>query len=59
MSEKAFVDAGICTGCGVCVDTCPTQAIAMEDNIAKVDIDKCTGCGICVDSCPVQAISMK
>ncbi|OGC08590.1 ferredoxin [candidate division WOR-1 bacterium RIFOXYA2_FULL_36_21] len=59
MAEKAFVDPNTCTGCGVCIDTCPSQAIAMDDNVAKVDTDKCTSCKDCVDACPLQAISMK
>jgi electron transport complex protein RnfB len=59
MSEKAVVDINTCSGCGVCVDSCPTQAIEMADNVAKVDPAKCTGDKACVDACPVQAISMK
>lgn len=57
--QKAFVDPNICSGCGICVDTCPVQAIEMMDSVAKVDPEKCTGCGICVDACPVQAIALK
>ncbi len=57
--SKAIVDSNICTGCGICVDTCPVQAIEMVDGIAKVNPEVCTGCGICVDACPVQAITLK
>lgn len=55
---KAFVDSDTCISCGVCVDSCPVQAIEMPDK-ALVDQDKCTSCEACVDVCPVQAISMK
>lgn len=58
MSEKAFVDSSVCTGCGVCVDTCPVQAISMDGDVAKVDPAKCNGDGACVDACPVAAIAM-
>lgn len=57
--SKAVVDTGVCTGCGVCVDACPVQAIELEGAVAKVDPEKCTGCTVCVDTCPVQAISMQ
>jgi NAD-dependent dihydropyrimidine dehydrogenase PreA subunit len=33
------------------------DAIAMEDNHAKVDPDTCGDCGACVDACPNEAIS--
>ncbi len=44
-----------CTGCGVCLDSCPYEAIAIEDNLAVID-ERCTLCGACVDSCPYEAI---
>jgi ferredoxin len=56
----AIVDKDLCTGCGQCVDSCPVEAISMNDNdIAVVDPDTCVDCGDCVDICPVDAISMK
>ena len=58
-SQKAVVDAATCTGCGICVDACPTSAIEMVDGLAKVDPAKCDGDKACVDACPVQAIAMK
>ncbi|OGC09565.1 ferredoxin [candidate division WOR-1 bacterium RIFOXYC2_FULL_37_10] len=59
MAEKAVVDPNVCTGCSICIDSCPSEAIKMADNVAKVDPEKCTSCSVCVDACPVQAISMK
>jgi len=58
-NQKAVVDSNICTGCGICVDVCPTQAIELIDGIAKVNPEKCTGDKLCVEACPVQAISMQ
>lgn len=55
----AKVDAETCTGCGACVDSCPSEAIEMQDGKAVVDEDKCVDCGVCVDECPVEAISME
>ena len=54
----AVVDKEKCTGCGVCVDECPVEAIKMEDDKAVIDADTCTECGQCVDACPNEAISM-
>jgi len=54
----AVVDQSICIGCEACVDSCPTEAIVMENGKAKVT-DACVDCGACVDECPVQAISMQ
>ena len=45
-----------CTGCEECVEECPTEAISMVDEIAKIDGDECTECGACVDTCPSEAI---
>ena len=48
-----------CTGCGICVKVCPTGALSMVSNIARLEEDKCTLCGSCVSSCPFGAITME
>ena len=52
------IDSDACTGCGLCVDECPTDAISLNDDVASVDEGLCTDCGICVDVCPTDAISI-
>ncbi len=47
-----------CTGCEVCIDKCPFDALKMENNIAVVDKNSCTMCGICVKSCEFDAIKL-
>ncbi len=54
----AAIDKGTCTGCGACVDACPSEAIEMKGDKAEVN-DNCIDCGVCVDECPVEAISME
>jgi formate hydrogenlyase subunit 6/NADH:ubiquinone oxidoreductase subunit I len=49
-----------CTGCGNCLERCPSGAIEPSADKKKVEIDIafCCFCGRCVDSCPVSALAM-
>ena len=47
-----------CFGCGDCAKVCVSNAIFIEDGIARVDTSKCVGCGLCVKQCPQKIISM-
>ncbi|MDK2825486.1 4Fe-4S dicluster domain-containing protein [Methanolobus vulcani] len=55
----AVVDKNTCTGCEQCVNSCPVEAISMNDDVAVVDPNECVDCGDCVDVCPVEAITLK
>ncbi len=41
-----------CIGCRMCVKVCPTDAISVENNLAKIDTEKCINCGECKNKCP-------
>ncbi|HAR46833.1 MAG TPA: electron transporter RnfB [Nitrospiraceae bacterium] len=45
-----------CIACGICVRICPFEAIALENNFARIDFEKCEVCGLCVRKCPTKAI---
>ncbi|MFC1926349.1 4Fe-4S binding protein [Chloroflexota bacterium] len=46
-----------CDGCGICAESCPFDAIVVEEK-ARVVYEKCMGCGICEPKCPIGAISL-
>ncbi|MCX5677850.1 MAG: electron transfer flavoprotein subunit alpha [Candidatus Omnitrophica bacterium] len=48
-----------CTGCTLCVRTCPFGAISMANKKAVIDMAKCTLCGACVTACKFSAIELK
>jgi electron transfer flavoprotein alpha subunit len=52
------VDEKSCTGCGVCVETCPFGALVLEGDVVRV-LDSCTDCGACVSSCPSEALILE
>lgn len=48
-----------CVGCSMCINVCPHQVFAMEENKATiVDKDGCMECGACAKNCPVGAIGV-
>ncbi|MDP8234181.1 MAG: electron transfer flavoprotein subunit alpha [Candidatus Saelkia tenebricola] len=45
-----------CTGCTLCVKSCPFAAIEIVNKKAVIDLTKCNLCGACVDVCSFEAI---
>lgn len=57
MSIQVIVEK--CTGCTLCVKTCPFDAIRIIDKKAVIDFNKCNLCGACVPSCKFKAILLE
>ena len=61
----ARINADLCTGCGICMKSCPTSCIAIIESelnfngISSIDTKRCTGCNICAIDCPWRAIEMR
>jgi len=47
-----------CGLCGLCVKSCPYNAISIELDKISIDKFKCKGCGTCASICPTNAIEM-
>ena len=47
-----------CGLCGLCIKSCPFNAITLDSEKIKIDRFKCKGCGSCVSSCPTGALDM-
>lgn len=60
MSDLLYIDPTECTGCGVCVDVCPTGAISLDENavVSRIDPILCDDCLVCLDVCQNEAIQL-
>lgn len=56
---RASVIAERCSGCRICNDLCPFNAITFneEEQVTEINAALCQGCGTCVAACPSAAIT--
>ncbi|MBQ7715241.1 MAG: Coenzyme F420 hydrogenase/dehydrogenase, beta subunit C-terminal domain [Clostridia bacterium] len=58
--SKMICDADLCTGCGLCTDACPFDAVSQVSDahgfyVPVTDSEKCTDCGVCREVCPINS----
>ena len=58
---KIVVDEAACTGCGLCVSSCPDVFEIKDDNKAHVKTQECSSCDMnqVAAECPVEAIKVE
>jgi heterodisulfide reductase subunit A len=56
---RATVEEEKCSGCRICNDLCPFNAILFHEDrmVSEINHALCQGCGTCVAACPAGAIS--
>ena len=52
------IDLERCTGCGACLEVCPTRALFLVDGKAMLDSTLCRECEACLGACPCGAITL-
>jgi heterodisulfide reductase subunit A len=57
----AFMDEGICSGCGLCEQVCEYAALKLDPyrKVMTINAALCKGCGACNSICPAGAISLR
>jgi 4Fe-4S ferredoxin len=70
-TSNLILNAQTCTGCGICAEACPEEAISVGlvgavrrgavDYAEPVNINEteCSYCGVCVIMCPFNALTLK
>jgi MinD superfamily P-loop ATPase len=62
MTEELWlpiIEEALCTGCGDCIVTCPTNALALVQEVALItEPAACNYCADCETICPVEAIAL-
>ncbi len=56
---RATVNENKCSGCRICNDLCPFNAILFHEDrmVTEVNAALCQGCGTCIAACPAGAIA--
>jgi len=56
-----YIDKDACTACGVCVDICPEDVLALDEKEGYAVVhypDECWRCGSCTFDCAFGAIEV-
>jgi nitroreductase/NAD-dependent dihydropyrimidine dehydrogenase PreA subunit len=60
MFEKVTttIDEELCTGCGLCVEICPSKTLSLQNGKAAVTGSQSLNCGHCMAICPAGAVTV-
>ncbi len=47
-----------CKSCGICIESCPENAMYLSDTGAQIDYDRCIACNNCIFACSESLIQL-
>ncbi|PKK82867.1 MAG: hypothetical protein CVT49_11800 [candidate division Zixibacteria bacterium HGW-Zixibacteria-1] len=57
---RPAIDRSFCSGCGICVSSCPTGALRLNgDKTPGFNYDLCINCWCCHELCPEKAVAVR
>ncbi len=58
---KVIVNFDCCTGCGSCVEVCPSEVYddPVDGKVVVARPEDCIGCEACVSACPDECIEIE
>ncbi|MDR0900070.1 MAG: 4Fe-4S binding protein [Methanobrevibacter sp.] len=58
-TRRLCIDQDECVECYLCEESCPVEAIKLEDGKVVLDNEKCIRCNVCSGKCPVNALTLE
>jgi uncharacterized protein (DUF362 family)/Pyruvate/2-oxoacid:ferredoxin oxidoreductase delta subunit len=59
LTVRPRIQAEVCRACGVCVASCPAQAMKIIDRKVQIDDTLCIRCFCCQELCPHDAVRVR
>ncbi len=59
VTPRPYIIRKSCIGCEKCRESCPAEAISMEERKARIDYKKCIKCYCCHEMCPVRSVGIR
>ncbi|MBM3301117.1 MAG: DUF362 domain-containing protein [Deltaproteobacteria bacterium] len=56
VATRPFIDPAECRNCGICMEHCPSGAIAEKNGVMVIDRRKCISCFCCHELCTNNAV---